>query len=463
MNASAPASFVLLLVGAVVALAGVVIMLRGRRGVRRGDTPHCRRCDYPLVGLASDRCPECGTPLTPEHVVRGGRVRRPGLVAGGAGLGVVGLAMLIGGGTAAVDRIDWYRLKPTAWLISDVESGPPSTAGQAWAELRRRSDGGGLSGGHRTRLAELALTRQAKDPPGSLLREMVDWLGTAAAAGELTPEQKERFFRQIVQLQLRVRQKVAAGDPVPYRIGHGGRGPSSLGWWTRVGPVEVTVEGRRVAGPGGHSGFSGMGGGGSSGSALPPVEAPGRKTVAATVRVQVYGGPRQFDEENPATELLHEHDVLLTDALEVLAVPPAELVRPVRQPDPAAVRASLRPRNFRRSTSPDQLSGMVDVTNAPADLAFDVFIRVGGKEYPLGGVTWRKGVNGGWGLSGRLPEGPVPEIDLVFRGSSERARGTVDLYEFWEGEIVFDDVPVENGGGGARPARRSDRLGDANP
>lgn len=25
----------------------------------------CRRCDYPLVGLSTPRCPECGTPFNP--------------------------------------------------------------------------------------------------------------------------------------------------------------------------------------------------------------------------------------------------------------------------------------------------------------------------------------------------------------------------------------------------------------
>ena len=433
-----------MLLGALIASVGVAMALRARRGLRRGDRPHCRRCDYSLVGIASDHCPECGTPLTTQNIVRGQRVRRPGLMAGGGAVALVGVAVLVAGGTAAADRVDWYRLKPAAWLIADLESGPPSLAARAWTVLRRRDDVGALSDRQRSRLAEAVLAAQATAPAGSPLREMVDWLGEAAAADELTPQQKERFFRQIVRLRLEVREKVIAGDPMPYRIHHDGRGPASLGWWTRVEHKEVAIDGQKVKGAGGGAtGFMGMGGGGSSGSSLPPVKPPGPKTVAATMRVQVYRGPGQFDENNPQTELLHEQEVVLADTTEVVDAAPADLVRAVRQPDAAAVRASLKARDFRRDFDRDRLSGMLDVTNAPADLAFDVFVRADGKEYPLGGVSWKKGANGGWGLNGPYPA-DASTIDLVLRGSSERARLSIGLYEFWDGEIVLPNVPVRD-------------------
>lgn len=38
-----------------------VLLLWGGRG--SADPGHCANCEYPLIGLTSDRCPECGTPI----------------------------------------------------------------------------------------------------------------------------------------------------------------------------------------------------------------------------------------------------------------------------------------------------------------------------------------------------------------------------------------------------------------
>jgi len=41
------------------AVEGAILLALGLRVRRRGETPHCRRCDYALTGLASpERCPE---------------------------------------------------------------------------------------------------------------------------------------------------------------------------------------------------------------------------------------------------------------------------------------------------------------------------------------------------------------------------------------------------------------------
>jgi general secretion pathway protein G len=42
----------------------------------RDDFPRCRKCEYLLIGIDSQRCPECGTPLLPENIRRGD-VERP--------------------------------------------------------------------------------------------------------------------------------------------------------------------------------------------------------------------------------------------------------------------------------------------------------------------------------------------------------------------------------------------------
>ncbi len=62
---------------------GLTLVWFGVRPRRRGTTPHCRRCNYNLTGLDSDRCPECGTPLTPKTVVIGEGRRRPVRIVAG--------------------------------------------------------------------------------------------------------------------------------------------------------------------------------------------------------------------------------------------------------------------------------------------------------------------------------------------------------------------------------------------
>ncbi len=53
-----PILAVALLVGVV---AGVVVLIKGKRRGREGTDPACGQCGYNLTGSASNRCPECGT------------------------------------------------------------------------------------------------------------------------------------------------------------------------------------------------------------------------------------------------------------------------------------------------------------------------------------------------------------------------------------------------------------------
>jgi hypothetical protein len=46
------------------AAAGSVIILLRARAERRSERLRCRSCGYLLVGLESDRCPECGNAIS---------------------------------------------------------------------------------------------------------------------------------------------------------------------------------------------------------------------------------------------------------------------------------------------------------------------------------------------------------------------------------------------------------------
>src|SRR4051812_46766397 len=112
---------IILLVGMVLLIIGALAWRRGRWPKRIGDTPHCPRCEYSLAGLQDpDRCPECGTDVSYGRCVRGERRRRPGLAMLGQLVLVIGLGGVLVALTGALNRVDWYRHRPTAWVIKDL-------------------------------------------------------------------------------------------------------------------------------------------------------------------------------------------------------------------------------------------------------------------------------------------------------------------------------------------------------
>jgi hypothetical protein len=63
----------------------------------------------------------------------------------------------------------------------------------------------------------------------------------------------------------------------------------------------------------------------------------------------------------------------------------------------------------------------------------------------LGGIVGAKGwsINYTFGTGDPLPPGET--VDIVLRTNIDAARRTVDLYEVWNGELVYEDVPVSSG------------------
>jgi hypothetical protein len=77
------------------ALLGVILIKWGWWPNRRGSEPSCRKCGYLLIGIDSQRCPECGTAFSPATVARGLRPTR-------RGLGWTGLLLVLVGVVGAV-------------------------------------------------------------------------------------------------------------------------------------------------------------------------------------------------------------------------------------------------------------------------------------------------------------------------------------------------------------------------
>src|SRR5688572_25588183 len=131
------------LIGLVFAAVAAYLLKIGYWPRRRGQTPHCRRCGYPVVGIDSAKCPECGSVLSAHGaVVRGERRRRPGPAWAGAVLAAAAALLLGALASGRLRAIDWYSHRPTGWVIGDLSSS--HEAGRAWEELQKRSDAGRL-------------------------------------------------------------------------------------------------------------------------------------------------------------------------------------------------------------------------------------------------------------------------------------------------------------------------------
>ena len=131
-------STIFLIVGIVLLHAGLFCVKRGWFPRRVGNTPHCGKCDYPLTGIESDRCPECGQFLSPRTTVRGERPRRRGVGLTGVVVALIGVAGLVAAFTPTVRDTDWYRYKRLGWVLTDLESTNVPLQDRAWTELTRR-------------------------------------------------------------------------------------------------------------------------------------------------------------------------------------------------------------------------------------------------------------------------------------------------------------------------------------
>jgi hypothetical protein len=422
-------------------LAGVMMLIAGRWPRRRGDDPHCRRCDYSLIALESTRCPECGTELTPANIVRGQRHRRPGLAWAGAGFILFALVTLVPVGHAIYRGVDWYQYKPTYFVMKDLDSSFVGVSGRAINELIRREKAAELSSDHANQLVERALIEQAAATTGPNASQLVDFAARRFAAGKLTEQQKQKLLAQTMHMSLRIREKVVLGDPVPFQVDERARTPS--GWWVRVTAGPVSVDGTKVReGGGGFGTMSGMGSGGATGGSVPCTQ-PGEHRLEVVCLVAVYDGGT-FG-ETAQRQPVRQEDRTLTGRFTVLSEAPADYIKLISTLGLAPqLQASIVPRDFKFNESAGgRLEGSIEIKSCPVNVAFDVIARYGGNEERLTTLTCDKGNGSDYHISSATPvNAPPATIDIVLRTSEKAARRSIGQYEIWEGELVFPNIPV---------------------
>jgi hypothetical protein len=92
-----------------------------------------------------------------------------------------------------------------------------------------------------------------------------------------------------------------------------------------------------------------------------------------------------------------------------------------------------------------RLRGTIKFTSSPSNLGFDVFAKYNGVEHKLTMLAISKGESIS-AMTASLPpvrDPPPVVLDVILRASRKAASGTMGVYDIWQGQIVFPDVPVK--------------------
>ncbi len=428
---------VVLLSVIVFGITALMLLRRGLWPARRGSVPFCRKCDYNLTDLTSDRCPECGILLSEKTIVHGQRHRRAGLIIAGVLFSLPLLLLMV----AFLAHANWYRLKPIAWVVSDFQSS--TNWGKAARELEYRINGDRLSAGQYSDLIDICLAIQGSNTSAGATPNAsyaVAFLGDAYLKKHMSDEQANQFFEQLVQLDFKVRSPVIAGDRIPYSVSERSRCPSSP-WWVYITDRDVLLDDVVVETGHGSGSLSGLGtGSGSNGSVV--CSSAGTHTLTVTFTHTAYVGP--FGDKQTST-LVNERDVELSAKFEVVSEEPANYATMVKDDSLLAeLESCFTPNDFRlKAGSSDRYKGIVKLQPPPINIAFDVIVRIGDQEVDIGNLCRRKLQPGtDWFFEWENGNPDIESVELILRSNEQLVRGSVDMFEAWDGEIVYKDIAV---------------------
>ena len=209
-------------------LLGSALLFRWFRPARRGETPHCRRCDYNLTGIDSTNCPECGAELSPQGIVRGDAMRSAPKAWAGAAMILLAILYLGGRGLVSYGGVDLSQHKPTAWLIDDLRSRESNRQWQALNELERRELLAPLSDDQMQKLADAILTRLEQPTDPLLQQRLQTRIDQLDRAGLLKGRELSRYVAWALTemdkhaAELGLMSTIGFAGPSPFYAGSGG-------------------------------------------------------------------------------------------------------------------------------------------------------------------------------------------------------------------------------------------------
>ena len=189
--------------------------------------------------------------------------------------------------------------------------------------------------------------------------------------------------------------------------------------------------------------MSGLGSGGSLGNSI-ECKSLGRHQLVVVCGVELHQGT--FGSTDPRSAVSSR-----------IAFSPAVLkssLKGRRETSASSMIRSLASR-FRRAFNRANSRSMRFVTISRATstsrrcrrtVAVDMFIRVSGREYGIGGLTFSKGATTDCRIGGTVrginPTTQPMAVDLILRSNEKIGRETVDQHDIWSGELIFPNVPI---------------------
>ncbi len=421
-----------LIIVVVAGLAGLSLLAMGMWPGRRGDTLHCRSCNYNLTGITSQQCPECGGGLRSDTIVRGERHRKIPHALGGSVLLLLSLVGMV----ALAMRIDYIPFLPTRMLLRNVQAVGTAAAVKSWDELLRRNSEGSLAAEARSLLVDISLQRMNTAP--QIWSGECRFLLQCSAAGML-PEAKQKQFeqqaRQAIVPRLHVRPVVLLGEPICYRIEMGpalfsfAQGNWSLFWDDTEIPNNVSGWGMR-------------------GFCLTTVRTGILQPDRSQLRVGLHRVRVETSVIAHAGASMDLGKVSATAEVRVVSRLVDAGVKRIHDPAVAEqMRDMVHPCDFavQNGVLVGRLVG--DRGVMPHDMAFNVFIRTATGEQQVGAFSWTKAADSerDYWVSHNLEYPRAEPVTVILRSSDRAARKTFDVFEFWDGEIIYEDVPVKLG------------------
>jgi hypothetical protein len=457
---------------------GVWLVASGVRGRRVDQHPLCGRCRFDLVGTVKNvaavpagmKCPECGRDLSGVRAIRiGNRAKRPGRIAGGAGLLLLVLGGAGVGAWAAYSAANPNVWKPNWWLVAEARWLPAQWDTQRFAsEAATRVAAGKLGVDDIRALARRALDVQ-RDTGTAWHGEWGDVIEAARSKGLVDDAAWKGYLARAVDgLSVRLREPGVSGEPAwPVEFERAAsRAGTGFQMIATVRPEGITIDGVETAWPEGQIAASVLSARSVSRTVfqIACTAEPGERTAVVRGRLDVrdgFGGPVLYAAPFEQT-------------VRVRVVPPG--TRVVEVVDDEAVAAVMstgvtmgrgRPPLVIRRESPSTSGGG---SKFSADWALDIAslpVPTGGRLVARtrsgdgrGDREWRVGtlitpadaptsINSGGPVEGWDPE--VRMVDLVIVPDVKVAEGAIGIDRIWGREIVIKNVAVVGPGPGLGP------------
>ena len=457
---------IIALVGIGALVVGIVLFLRGLRGVPVLTHPTCAKCKYDLRGMdpeRSDRCPECGADLKARRAVLFGKhERRPRLMLLGAILALVPLILIGLPILQAMLGIRWSDFKSNSSVIASL----PQTAdrSQDWKELERRYSAGKLSSEEVAQAIDHLIAHLNAKPKRAdvALHSAWGFLGQADSDGLIADEQLARLCDAYYGAApvVTTRRRIQQGQPLGFEITYGGHmALLNMILLTALGQVTLS-DGRELALVDDRMDrLSAHGPSRLRGKVALDIE-PGQYEVIFDVDLALVSWDDRFriarGEPGPARRWPKARRKWARKIAVPLTVVPAGASTVTLIDDPAgdpAANEQIRVELLRLSR--DRRGRGIDIRFACSEsvaMCFDVIVQMG--EQTLTAGTFRKpggrtgslitGNSYGADVESDLDEIPshLTTATVVLRPNAAAAAETIGMDSIWGKEIVFKDVPV---------------------